>query len=112
MTRGTKLGLLPTLFPKPTTTPITNPKPTPRTGFKRLTWAEKQARREKGLCFNCDEKFVPGHKCNLQQAFLIEVVEEFEDGSELISDDKEKEHVSIPKISLHALSGISTSQIM
>ena len=21
------------------------------------------ARREKGLCFNCDEKFVPGHRC-------------------------------------------------
>ena len=26
----------------------------------------------KGLCFNCNEKFVPGHKCNVVQAFLIE----------------------------------------
>ena len=71
-----------------------------------------QARREKGLCFNCDEKFAPGHKCKLQQAFLIEVVEEFEVGCELISDDKEEECVAIPEISLHALSGISTPQTM
>jgi len=103
-----KLDLLPMPSPKPTTTPITTTKPTPRTRFKRLTWAEMQARREKGLCFNCDEKFALGHKCKLQQAFLIEVVEESEDGCELISDDKEEERVAIPEISLHALSGIST----
>ena len=71
-----------------------------------------QARREKGLCFNCDEKFTPGHKCKLQQAFLIEVVEESEDGCELISDDKEEECEAIPEISLHALSDISTPQTM
>ena len=42
-----KLGLLPTPSPKPTTTPFTTLKPTTGTGFKRLTWAEMQARREK-----------------------------------------------------------------
>ena len=80
--------------------------------MKRLTWVEMQARREKGLCFNCDEKFALGHKCRLQQAFLIEVVEEYVDGCELISDDKEEERVAIPEISLHALSDISTLQTM
>ena len=45
--RVQKLGLLPTPSPKPTTTPFTTPKPTTGTGFKRLTWAEMQARREK-----------------------------------------------------------------
>lgn len=57
-------------------------------------------------------KFAPGHKCKLQQAFLIEVVKESEDGCEFISDDKEEEHVAIPEISLHALSGILTPQTM
>ena len=29
----------------------------------RLTDAEFQARKDKGLCFHCDDKFSPGHKC-------------------------------------------------
>lgn len=41
-------------------------------GVKRITWEEMQKRREKGLCFNCDEKFTPGHKCKTKQAFLID----------------------------------------
>lgn len=40
------------------------------------------------------------------------MVKEFEDGCEFISDDKEEEHVAIPEISLHALSGILTPQTM
>lgn len=40
-------------------------------GVKRLSWEEIQKRREKGLCFNCDEKFVPRHKCMVTQAFLL-----------------------------------------
>ncbi|KAK0605942.1 hypothetical protein LWI29_032451 [Acer saccharum] len=31
--------------------------------IKRLTWDKMQMRRAQGLCFNCDEKFTPGHKC-------------------------------------------------
>lgn len=31
--------------------------------FKRLTEAELAEKRSKGLCFKCDEKFVPGHRC-------------------------------------------------
>lgn len=37
-------------------------------GVKRLSWEELQRRREKGLCFNCDERFAPGHKCATKQA--------------------------------------------
>jgi hypothetical protein len=29
--------------------------------FRRLTSAEQLERRRKGLCFNCDEIFAPGH---------------------------------------------------
>jgi len=24
-----------------------------------------------GLCYNCDEKFIPRHKCNVSQFFLL-----------------------------------------
>ena len=40
------------------------------------------------------------------------MVEEFEDGCELISDEKEEERVAIPEISLHALFDILTPQTM
>ncbi|GJY32576.1 transposon ty3-G gag-pol polyprotein [Tanacetum coccineum] len=32
--------------------------------IKRLSPAEMQQRRVDGLCFNCPEKYSPGHKCN------------------------------------------------
>lgn len=31
--------------------------------FKRLSPTERRERTAKGLCSNCDEKFVPWHKC-------------------------------------------------
>ena len=31
--------------------------------FKRLSEAELKAKREKGLCFRCDEKYSIGHQC-------------------------------------------------
>nr|KYP49881.1 hypothetical protein KK1_028381 [Cajanus cajan] len=34
-----------------------------------------QDRRSKGLCFNCDKKFYPGHKCT-QTQFLLLLAEE------------------------------------
>ncbi|GAV90943.1 hypothetical protein CFOL_v3_34343, partial [Cephalotus follicularis] len=34
-----------------------------------LTSNEIAARREKGLCYNCDKKFKPGHKC--KSKFLV-----------------------------------------
>ena len=42
--------------------------------LRRLTSAEMADRREKGLCFNCDEKFSRGHHC--QRLFYLEVVDD------------------------------------
>ena len=42
-------------------TPTFNMKPAP--SMKQLSWDEMQKRRIQGLCFNCDEKFTPGHGC-------------------------------------------------
>ncbi|KAK2367913.1 hypothetical protein QL285_081155 [Trifolium repens] len=46
--------------------------------FKKLTDAELQDRRVKGLCFRCDEKFGPSHKCPSKQLqVLIMAVKEY-----------------------------------
>ena len=70
--------------------------------FKRLTPAEMAAKREKGLCFNCDEKFVSGHRC----LYMLEVVD---DGDE---EAEEGEDADTPHVSLHVLTGICTGQTM
>ena len=50
----------------------------------RLTDAEFQVRRDKGLCFHCDEKFSPGHKCKKQLNILL-----VHDDEQEPSDDSE-----------------------
>jgi hypothetical protein len=45
--------------------------------IKRLTEAEMKDRIEGGLCFNCEEKFRPGHHC--KKLFLIEGIYPGED---------------------------------
>jgi hypothetical protein len=42
--------------------------------FRRLTTAEQLERRRKGLCFNCDELYVPGHVC--PRLFYLETVDD------------------------------------
>ncbi|KAF2302816.1 hypothetical protein GH714_008552 [Hevea brasiliensis] len=44
----------------------------PSTPVKRLTWEEMQKQRTQGLCFNCDEKFTPEHKCVTPQLLLLD----------------------------------------
>lgn len=41
--------------------------------YRRLTTAEMDAKRAKGLCFFCDEKYVVGHNCSAnKQLFMVE----------------------------------------
>src|SRR6185437_13876382 len=39
---------------------------------RRLSPAEMTQRRAEGLCYNCDEKFVTGHRC--KKLFVIEII--------------------------------------
>lgn len=69
---------------------------------KRLSWEEMQKRRSAGLCFNCDAKFTPGHRCAKPQLLLL-------DGGTEDDDDEGEDEL---EISLHALNGWSTAQTM
>ena len=50
-----------------------------------------QAQRDKGLCYNCDEKFELGHRCKTQQVFILETVADAEESTEVEEAIKEEE---------------------
>lgn len=66
-------------------------------------------RREKGLCYTCDEKFSPTHRCANKQYMLIECEESCEEITTELSAPAEpeiqEEHPSIHHLSLHAFQG-------
>lgn len=67
-----KLALVrsPPLLPTPNLNPSVSHTPN-RLPFKRLTTAENQKCREKGLCYHCDKKYSVGHKCKASPQFLL-----------------------------------------
>ncbi|GJS49281.1 ty3-gypsy retrotransposon protein [Tanacetum coccineum] len=71
-----KQALLPTP-PKPSsgTTPL---------AIKWISPAERQERLSKGLCFNCDNKWVRGHKC--PGKFLLLMADEVDDADQAIPE--------------------------
>ncbi|CAM8968817.1 unnamed protein product [Rhodiola kirilowii] len=60
----------PTPYNPPYTTTSSDSQPS-RLPVKRLTPAEMAARRDRGLCFNCDDQFTPGHRCRPKFLCLI-----------------------------------------
>ncbi|GAV74709.1 hypothetical protein CFOL_v3_18189 [Cephalotus follicularis] len=72
-----------------------------------------EERRMKNLCFWCDEKFVPGHKCKNRQVYMMEVKgvmeEEKEDKGEEYTEEGTNQQ---PQLSIHALTGSTGQQTM
>ncbi|XP_026383595.1 uncharacterized protein LOC113279101 [Papaver somniferum] len=96
------------------THPLTPTKPEPTLPpIKRLTPAQMQARRDKGLCYNCDVFYKPGHRCKPQQLFML-VASEDDNASPPIEDSEEETGSpstsgdTTMEISLHALAGLVT----
>jgi len=82
--------------------------------IKKLIESEMKERRERGLCFNCDEKFRLGHRC--KKLFLIEGIYPTEDDSDEDLEPPTEEATAIgdgvPEISLNALTCLSMPQTM
>lgn len=38
---------------------------------RRLTDSELQAKRDKGICYRCDEKWAPGHRCKQKELRVL-----------------------------------------
>ncbi|KAJ1253618.1 hypothetical protein BS78_K226700 [Paspalum vaginatum] len=91
-----------------TTTPAgTAQTPSPRP-FKRLTPSEMAKRRRQGLCYNCDEPYVHGHRC--QRLFYLKVTNFDEEDPPATTEDDQDDRE--PVFSLHALTGICTEDTM
>ncbi|KAA0039090.1 ty3-gypsy retrotransposon protein [Cucumis melo var. makuwa] len=60
--------------------------------YKRLLDAEFQARKEKGLCFRCNEKYSADHKCKMkeQRELRMFVVTEGKEEYEIVEEEKEE----------------------
>ncbi|KAG8374533.1 hypothetical protein BUALT_Bualt10G0004800 [Buddleja alternifolia] len=70
--------------PKPPDPPNTESLQTHR---KPLTASEMRARREKNLCYNCDETFVPGHRSitTIVPSWIIEIQDSYNEDEKLIA---------------------------
>ena len=93
-------------MPAPRTTPI-----------KHLSEAEIWKHREKGLCYNCDDKFTRGHRCVEQKLYLLDVDSSpapkfFYDAQDPIDDGGDSQQLPTPEnqpeISLHDIAGFTT----
>ncbi|KAL2230686.1 UNVERIFIED_CONTAM: Transposon Ty3-G Gag-Pol polyprotein [Sesamum indicum] len=90
--------------------PLKNPPPRSNFQPKRLlSEAEVRAKKEKNLCYRCDEPFVPGHRCKYKQFYMLL---EDEEAKELEGNDPqqtEPEEMEVKEgdiaISLHAMKG-------
>ena len=93
------------------TSPTITGHPPPSTpAIRRLSPTKMKERQDKGLCFNCDEKFALRHRC--KKLFLIEGCWPEEDSSDETRVIEEKESYKDLEISLHAMAGSLAPQTM
>ncbi|KAH9724161.1 hypothetical protein KPL70_007389 [Citrus sinensis] len=77
---------------------------------KRLGWEEMQKRRAQGLCFSCNERFTPGHKCQGPRLLLIESHDNSPENEEETESEGNREEKL--EVSIHALIGWSSPRTM
>jgi hypothetical protein len=76
----------------------------------------------KGLCYNCDDKYFPSHKCKEQNLFMAisEDISEEDVETPLVSESPEITDITPPShppkvepiISINALNGFSTPKTL
>ncbi|KAG9454443.1 hypothetical protein H6P81_007347 [Aristolochia fimbriata] len=99
--------------PSPPTTPAENPNPIRRNSgnFRRLSDTELQSKLERGLCFRCDERYSPGHRCRSEQLQFLLVNEDDVDGEDLQTTDCEAiaTEDSPVELSLHSVAELTAA---
>ncbi|GKB10845.1 hypothetical protein Tco_0844768 [Tanacetum coccineum] len=86
-----------------------NVKPKP---FKRLTDAEFADKRAKGICFRCDEKFRPEHRCHGKTLQVLLVGDEDETEDEFDGKSDEHVHLDMVEVSLNSVMGFTSPHTM
>ncbi|KAG7941021.1 hypothetical protein I3843_16G017200 [Carya illinoinensis] len=97
--------------PAPPPMPSANLSRTKTAAIRCFTPNELQEGRKTGLCFNCDEQFMPGHRC--KKLFLIEgIYVQDADRDDEVEIEEQLEFNEEPRISLHAMVGTMSPQTM
>ena len=105
----------PSFFPRPK--PVNPTTPSAPLKIQKLTRAEMAERQLKDLCYNCDDKYFPGHKCKEQKLFMAisEDIQEDDDDTSPVPESPETSEIKPPSdppaeepiISLISLTGFS-----
>ncbi|GJY69458.1 transposon ty3-G gag-pol polyprotein [Tanacetum coccineum] len=101
-----------------TTQGILGPSPNQRINLlapnpiQRLSQTKARKRRVKGLCYYCDDRYTPGHKCSKPQLFMISDVFEVEDEENIGDTQEHNPDDSLAEISFHAISGSINPQTL
>ncbi|KAL5572824.1 hypothetical protein UlMin_022421 [Ulmus minor] len=82
------------------------------TSFRRLSDFKLQQRRSKGLCYRCDEKFSPGHKCKNRQLQILLVLEDDPKEEEKSPTDELSTIPSSIDLSFNSLMGFTSAQTL
>lgn len=90
--------------------------------IQKVSQSEMRERTQRGLCYFCDEKWNPNHKCDKKKAkvFLMEGMELFQEEEEKdwevveekATENNEDLEDEIPEISLHAIAGFLNPRTM
>jgi hypothetical protein len=86
--------------------PPYNPNITQRT-TRPIRNRDLDERRAKGLGFWCDEKFIPGHRCQNKKLYSLYIMEDNGEGSEEEGATDLDPNTYNPHISLNALEGVT-----
>ncbi|KAI4340489.1 hypothetical protein MLD38_025318 [Melastoma candidum] len=78
---------------------------------RRLSAAEMEEKRQKGLCFWCDDKYSMSHKCTNRRMYSITLEADDHEGvvDQLEPAEDELATEDSPIVSLHALHGVALS---
>jgi len=90
------------------------PTPSKPKFMRKLSPTKIQFCKENNLCFTCDEKFTPDHKCAAKHYFIIQYVEEvpseIENSNDFTNTVEPTKHIKITEplhLSYNTLSGIT-----
>ena len=107
--KPTSVGILPApqIMPRPQTHQS-------QRNTKTISNKDLDARRARGLCFWCDEKFIPGHRCKKKQLYAMQLQVETGDAFVVLEELDALENVEQDNIqlSLNALLGGGDYQTM
>lgn len=82
-------------------------------GVRRLTEKELQDKRDRGVCYRCDDKWGPGHRCEKKELSVLLIDEEDEEEESEHHDTGHPESTELTsEVSLNSVVGLTNPKTM